>query len=161
MDGDRRKTATYTHSVETLKQLTGGRLWEQHHIGGLAYGEYIMVKARKPQWADIKLAFSDRKPGTLDTLAEHWSARIGVEKPELKPGIPLTVEWWSHDDLGQYIDLIAQTDPAMIVSRKPRRTDGPLIAFSRDGQYGMVDGRCRANLWRTQPGLYPVIVMQS
>ena len=160
IDGDRRGTATYTHSTETLKQLIGGRLWEQHKIGGLQYGVYLMVKARKPVWQDVVNAFADRKPGTLDTLAEHWSVRIGVDKPELKKGIPLTVEWWTHDRLGAYIDEIAKTDPAMIVTRKPRRTDGPLVAFERDGKYGMVDGRCRANLWRNVPGVYPIIVMQ-
>ena len=162
VDGDRRKTATYTHSVETLKQLTGGRLWEQHHVGGLAYGgEYIIAKARKPKWADVKKAFSDRKPGTIDMLAEHWSARIGVAKPELKSGIPLTVEWWTHDELGMYVDIISETDPAMIVKRKPRRTDCPMIAFKRDGKYGLIDGRCRANYWRDKPGIYPIIVMQT
>jgi len=158
-DGDNRGTATYTHSTNTLKQLIGGRLWEQHKIGGLQYGVYLMVKARKPVWEDVVKAFSDRKAGTLETLAEHWSARIGVDKPELKKGIPLTVEWWTHDRLGAYIDEIAKTDPAMIVTRKPRRTDGPLVAFKRDGKYGMVDGRCRANLWRNVPGVYPLIVM--
>ena len=159
-DGDRRGTATYTHSITTLKRLIGGRLWEQHHVGGLQFGEYIMVKARKPVWADITTAFMDRKKGTLDTLAEHWSARIGVDKPALKKGVPLTVEWWTHEQLGTYIDEIAKTDPAMVVTRKPRRTDTPLVTFKRQGRYGMVDGRCRANLWRHKPGVYPVIVME-
>ena len=159
-DGDNRGTATYTHSTITLKQLIGGRLWEQHKIGGLQYGVYLMVKARRPVWEDVTKAFMDRKKGTLETLAEHWSARIKVDKPELKKGVPLTVEWWTHERLGTYIDEIAKTDPAMVVTRKPRRTDGPLITFKRDGKYGMLDGRCRANHWRTVPGTYPVLVME-
>jgi hypothetical protein len=158
-DGDRRATATYTHSTNTLKQLIGGRLWEQHRIGSLKHGVYIMVKARKPIWQDIAAAFIDRPSGMLDKLAGHWSARIQVAKPQLKPGIPLTVEWWTHTALATYIDDIAKIDPAMVVTRKPRRDTGPLIAFKRDQRYALLDGRYRANLWRNKPGLYPVIVM--
>ncbi len=158
-DGDRRGTATYTHSTNTLKQLIGGRLWEQHRIGSLKHGVNIMVKARKPTWADITTAFIDRPMGTLDKLARHWSARIQVEKPQLKRGLPLTVEWWTHEALGAYIDTIAKIDPAMVVTRKPRRDNGPLVAFKRDGRYALIDGRYRANLWRNKPGVYPVIVM--
>ena len=159
-DGDRRKTATYTYSTTTLKQLIGGRLWEQHRVGGLRHGEYIMVKARKPVWADVEAAFKDRNAKTFDLLAAHWAARIGVEKPDLKQGVPLTVEWWSHEKLGDYIDMIAKTDPAMIAKRLPRREDGPLIAFKRDGKYALMDGRHRANVWRHKPGVYPIIVME-
>lgn len=159
-DGDRRATATYTHSTDTLKGLIGPRLWEQHHIGGLKHGEYIMVKARRPEWADVEAAFS-RAPGdTIDKLVGHWAARIKVERPQLTPDTPLTVEWWTHQDLGAYVDQIARTDPGMVVTRKPRREDGPLIAFKRDGRHGLVDGRCRANLWRDRPGVYPVIVAE-
>lgn len=159
-DGDRRRTATYTHSTNTLKQLIGGRLWEQYHIGGLAHGEYIMVKARKPTWDDIVSAFADRKKGTIDMLVGHWAPRIQVERPQLTPSTPLTVEWWTHEMLGAYVDRIAKVDPGMIVSRRPRREDEPLIAFKRDGRYGLIDGRCRANLWRHKPGVYPMIVAE-
>lgn len=159
-DGDRRSTATYTHSTETLKQLIGGRLWEQHRIGGLRHGEYIMVKACKPTHADVEKAFSNRAPGTLDTLLGEWSTRIGVERPAADEVYPLTVEWWTHTMLGDYVDQIRKITPAFFTKRPPKREDMPIIAFKRDGRYGMLDGRHRANLWRNTPGVYPVIVME-
>lgn len=158
-DGDNRGTATYTHSINTLKSLIGPRLWEQHRIGGLRHGEYIMVKARKPTDYDFKYAFKERPFGTIERLLGHWSTRIGVKKPEYDKAFPLTVEWWTHTQLGDYVDLIAKTDPAMVVNRKPRQESLPLVAFKRDGKYGLLDGRSRANLWRNRPGVYPLIVM--
>ena len=160
IDGDRRATATYTHSINTLKSLIGGRLWEQHRVGGLQHGKYIMVKARKPTWADVTDAFTDRKKNTLDTLAAHWAARMNVEKPMLNDQTPRTVEWWSHDRLAAYMADAIKVNPGMAVDKNPRRDDGPMIAFKREGQYGLLDGRHRATLWQTKPGIYPVMVME-
>ena len=105
-----------------------------------------------------RLVAEDRAP-TINKLTGEWAARMGINKPILSPAL-MTVEWWTHTALADYLTAAVEVNPGMLVNKKPRNENGPLIAFKSNGQYGLLDGRHRATQWQHNSGVYPLLVLQ-
>ena len=112
-------------------------------------------------WAEVEAQFSDRPKGTIQRLASEWAPRMGVSVPDLGPHCRVELEHWSHIKIGEVLDKAAEDDPKMYTAKPPRWNRGPLTVFCREGRYGLIDGRHRANLWRHECGKYPVLVIYT
>lgn len=161
--GSRTNSSTITHGRIALSVALDGwhrSRWEV--ISTIHRGSYEMWEVRRPTWGDVEAQFRDRRDGPLGTiqrLAGDWAPRMGVDVPDLGPHCDVRAEWWTSGKIKRVLHKAAEADPHMITDKKPRRTNHPLVAFERDGRYGLIDGRRRSNLWQDRPGLYPVLVI--
>ena len=113
----------------------------------------------RASWSDVLEQFKDRKPGTIQQLANEWSVRMGVDTPTLDENCEVWLEHWNQDQVAEVLQKAAESDPNMIRTKPPRMYDRPMTAFKRGGRFGLIDGRHRANIWATKAGTYPVLVI--
>lgn len=157
---------TYTHKAgDLLDALDGYWITDDIHLRdeGPA-GNYHMVRFRKPEWHDVEAQFA-HQPVTLQTLADEWAERYGLQ-PQAMQNLPVRCEYWGNDELGNAIDKMAEREPRLTregsphVATEPYTHSAPITVLNfSEGRLGMVDGRHRADKWRNRPGRYPVFVV--
>lgn len=112
-------------------------------------------------YAEVLRCFADRRnpQAVIDRLTAEWAQRYGAGG-KVGPGCDVWRERWTHEQVGQHLDQLAEMVPALITEQPPRRLDGPLVlVYFGYGRIGQIDGRRRANVWRHMPGEYEVLIV--
>lgn len=84
---------------------------------------------------------------------------MGVDVPTLGPHCEIWLEHWHGSFIKQVLHKAAEADPKMFVNKPPRMIDRPMTAFEKQGRFGLIDGRHRANKWQHSDKWHPVLVV--
>lgn len=167
-EGKPQGRGNYTHRLANFyRAIDGLHIEERRTISTADDGTFEMFKLRAPTWDDVLKQFEQHHDShdAIIRLSRVWTERYGIEDVDLSKGA-VKAEYWSHQQLGELIDHMAQfprvggQPNAMITDAKPRYTQFPATVFRTKGHTAMIDGRRRSNQWRKRPGLYPVLVVE-
>lgn len=167
--GHHEHQGNYTHSLEDFLAACSGLMIEaKRHILSAPDGEFAMYKLRKPTWNDVRRQFDhhgDRHAAIL-RLIGNWVEAYGIRPVDIA-SCRVVSEFWRNDRINDLVETMAATPRAdgtqnkMITSELPRYIDQPITVFRSQGREAMIDGRRRSNLWRKQPGMYPVLIIED
>lgn len=123
---------------------------------------------RDKSWAEVLPIFFFHRDGVLaiQRLTNRWTRIFGLSRVDIYKGI-IKHEIWSHERIGQtLVDMQKQSDAkkagqVVLTDEKPRYLEGPLVVVQTQGRAFIIDGRRRANVWRTMEGNYPVIIISA
>ncbi len=163
--------SNYTHSMDDFLyacEQAGLVIADERHILSADDGEFMMFRLRRPFWADVAEQFQHHHDGedAIKRLTANWVAAYSIAPVDLSR-CAIKPEYWDHERLNALVLEMARTPRPdgsrnnMITTEPPRYTGHPLTVLRSQGREAILDGRRRANQYRTQPGRYPVLVIED
>lgn len=110
-----------------------------------------------PDYSDVLEWFRDRPDGTVEKLLAEFAPRVGLEP--FGPSDNVRLEYWTAKQHKDLIDKQAEFDPRARTTNPPRWKHGPIVVVEKGGHQAIIDGRHRAHLRQSRPGLHPVLIM--
>ncbi|MBR7652390.1 hypothetical protein [Brucella oryzae] len=122
---------------------------------------------REPVWENILPLFFFHRDGVLaiQRLTRDWTRLYGLRQIDVFRGSVFR-EKWSSLRIGEVLDHMQNTSDArsagkcVTTKEKPRYVEGSLVVVRTQDKDILIDGRRRANLWRSRPGEYGVWIIE-
>lgn len=164
--GSEEKKINYTHDLaKFFAECQGLTICARRVTEITSQGVEEIFRLRPPEWSDLVRQFYWHGYTPLFEvyrLVAEWAEPFGFKPPIIAENTcRLMAEFWSGEDLGIVLDKMTEHHPAYATQQKPRHNeDWPATLFRYRGHNVILDGRRRANRWRKEPGLYPVLVIE-